>query len=78
MLHTKSKGHEPSGCGEDFPKVLTIYGRGGPTYSCDQDHLNTLLFPRPKESLDPVFQRRCLNMLTDGVTGILLASAQVS
>ena len=29
MLHTKSKGHQPSGSGvEDFLKVLTIYGRG--------------------------------------------------
>ena len=30
MLHTKSRGHRPSGSGEeDFERVFTIYGRGG-------------------------------------------------
>ena len=30
MLHTKSRGHRPSGSGEeDFLRVFTIYGRGG-------------------------------------------------
>ena len=29
MLHTKSQGHLPSGSGEDFLRVFTIYGRGG-------------------------------------------------
>ena len=29
MLHTKSQGHRPSGSGEDFLRVFTIYGRGG-------------------------------------------------
>ena len=45
-----------------------------PSWKCDQDHLNKLLFPRPKESpyeiwvqLAQWFQRRrCLKMLTDG------------
>ena len=33
MLHTKSKGHPPSGSGEeDFQRVFTIYGRGGHLY----------------------------------------------
>ena len=51
MLHTKSQGHRPSGSGEeDFLKVFTIYGRGGHLGSCDQDHLNKLSFPHPKES----------------------------
>ena len=29
MLHTKSQGHQPSGSGEDFEMVFTIYGRSG-------------------------------------------------
>ena len=30
MLHTKSKGHQHSGSGEeDLKNVFTIYGRGG-------------------------------------------------
>ena len=29
MLHTKSQGHGPSGSGEDFWRVFTIYGRDG-------------------------------------------------
>ena len=44
-----------------------------PSWSCDQDHLNKLSFPHPKESpyeisvqLAQWFQRRrCLKMLTD-------------
>ena len=28
MLHTKSQGHRPSGSGEDFLRVFTIYGHG--------------------------------------------------
>ena len=47
-----------------------------PSWPSDQDHLNKLLFPRPKESpyeilvqLAQWFQRRrCLKMLTDGQT----------
>ena len=31
MLHTKFQGHRPFGSGEeDFFKVFTIYGHGGP------------------------------------------------
>ena len=29
MLHTKFRGNRPVGSGEDFWRVLTIYGRGG-------------------------------------------------
>ena len=29
MLHTKFPGNRPVGSGEDFLRVLTIYGRGG-------------------------------------------------
>ena len=28
MLHTKFRGNRPSGSGEDFYRVFTIYGRG--------------------------------------------------
>ena len=29
MLHTKFRGNRPAGSGEDFRRVLTIYGHGG-------------------------------------------------
>ena len=29
MLHTKFRENWPAGSGEDFLRVLTIYGRGG-------------------------------------------------
>ena len=29
MLHTKFHGNRPAGSGEDFSRVLTIYGRSG-------------------------------------------------
>ena len=29
MLHTKFRGNQPAGSGEDFSRVLTIYGHGG-------------------------------------------------
>ena len=29
MLHTKFRGNEPVGSGEDFLRVFTIYGLGG-------------------------------------------------
>ena len=29
MLHTKFRGNQPAGSGEDFLRVLTIYGCGG-------------------------------------------------
>ena len=58
-----------------------------PSWSCDQDHLNKLSFPYPKESPYEIWvqlvkwfqRRRCLKMLTDGrttdagVTCILIA-----
>ena len=29
MLHTKFRGNQPAGSGEDFWRVFTNYGRGG-------------------------------------------------
>ena len=29
MLHTKFRGNQPAGSGEDFLRVFTIYGLGG-------------------------------------------------
>ena len=29
MLHTKFRGNRPTGSGEDFRRVFSIYGRGG-------------------------------------------------
>ena len=29
MLHTKFRGNQPAGSGEDFLRVFTIYRRGG-------------------------------------------------
>ena len=29
MLHTKFRGNQPAGSGEDFLRVFTIYGHGG-------------------------------------------------
>ena len=29
MLHTKFRGNQPAGSGDDFLRVFTIYGRGG-------------------------------------------------
>ena len=29
MLHTKFRGNQPAGSGEDYRRVFTIYGRGG-------------------------------------------------
>ena len=49
MLHTKSQGHRPSGSGEDFEGFLPYMGMAA-IWSCDQEHLNKLLFPHPKES----------------------------
>ena len=74
MLHTKSQGHRPSGSGEDVFKGFYHIWAWRPSWSCDQDHLNKLLFPHPKESpyeiwvhLAQQFQRRrCLKMLMDG------------
>ena len=51
MLHTKSKGHQPSGSGEEDLKSFFYHiWAWRLSWSCDQVHLNKLLFPRPKES----------------------------
>ena len=56
-----------------FLKGFYLIWAWRPSWSSDQDHLNKLLFPHPKESpyeigvqLAQRFQRRCLKMLTDG------------
>ena len=49
MLHTKSKGHRHSGSGDIF-KNFNHNWAWQPSWSCDQDHLNKLWFPHPKES----------------------------
>ena len=38
MLHTKFRGNQPTGSGEDFLVVFTIYGRGG-----DVGHVTSIL-----------------------------------
>ena len=49
MLHIKSQVHQPSGSGEeDFERVLP-YMAWWPSWSCDQDNLNKLSLPHPKE-----------------------------
>ena len=51
MLQNKSQGHPPSGSGEeDFQRFFYYIWARRPSWSCNQDHFNKLLFPRPKES----------------------------
>ena len=51
MLHTKFRENRPAGSGEeDFLRVFTIYGAWRPSWSCDSDAANKLLFPLPKEA----------------------------
>ena len=50
MLHTKSQGYQPSGSGEYFKVFFYHIWVWWPSWSCDQDHLNKLLFPHPKKS----------------------------
>ena len=46
MLHTKFRGNRPAGSGEeDFGMFFTIYG--WPSWSCDPDAANKILFPLP-------------------------------
>ena len=83
MLHTKFHGNRPAGSGEeDFCVVFTIYGRGGhlgfyhiwawwPSWSCDQDPANKLLFPLPMDAPHKTWlssakrfqRRRCLKII---------------
>ena len=50
MLHTKYRGHRPSGSGEKNNKVFYHIWAWRLSWSYDQDHLNKFLFPCPKES----------------------------
>ena len=49
MLHTKFQGHQPFGSGKDFLRFCHIWA-WWPSWSCDLDCLNKLLFPSPKEA----------------------------
>ena len=48
MLHIKSQGQPPSGSEEEG--FLPYMGMAAILVKCDQDNLNKLLFPHPKES----------------------------
>ena len=50
MLHTKAQGHWPFGSGEDFFKGFYHLWAWRPSWSCDPDAPNKLLFPRPMEA----------------------------
>ena len=76
MLHTKFQGHQPFGSGEDdFVRFLPYMGMR-PSLSCDQDHLNILLFPHPMENPYEIWlqsaqwflRRSCLKSVDDGRT----------
>ena len=71
MLHTKFRGNQPAGSGEDFLRFLPYMGQ--PSWSCDLDHLYKLLFPLPKEAPHNIWlllakrfqRRRRVKMLDD-------------
>ena len=48
MLHTKFRGNWSSGSGEDFRKVLTIYGHGGHLGHVTQMPQTNFCFSCPK------------------------------
>ena len=49
MLHTKFRGNQPTGSGEeDFLRFLLFIAN--PSWSCDLDHLYKLSFPLPKDA----------------------------
>ena len=50
MLHAKFQNHRPSGSGEDFKGFCDLLP-WRPSWSCDLDHLNKLLFPLPNAAL---------------------------
>ena len=64
MLHTKSQGHRPYGSGEEDFHIWAWR----PSWSCDHDHSNKLLFPRPKDLslIGKVVSEEMVRMLTDG------------
>ena len=50
MLHTKFRGNRPAGSGEDFLKGFYHIWARRPSWSCDPDAVNKILFPLPKEA----------------------------
>ena len=51
MLHTNFQGHRPFGSGEDFLSFLPYMGMAPwPSWSCDLDRLNKLMFPHSMEA----------------------------
>ena len=50
MLHAKFRGNRPAGSGEDYIRVFSIIWAWRPSWSCDQDAINTLKFPLPNEA----------------------------
>ena len=50
MLHTKFQGHRPFGSGEAALLRSLPYMAWRPSWSRDQDRLNKLSFPRPREA----------------------------
>ena len=49
MLHAKFRGNQHAGSGEDFDGFLPCIWAWWPSWSCDPDAVNKLLFPLPKE-----------------------------
>ena len=50
MMHAKFRGNQPAGSGEDFFKGCYRIWVWRPSWSCDQDAINTLSFPLPNEA----------------------------
>ena len=74
VLHTKPQGHWPFGSGEeDFLKGFYHLWAWGPSWSCDPDPANKLLFPHPTEASYEIrlwyaqrfWRKRSLKMVDD-------------
>ena len=88
MLYTMSQSHRPIGSEEEDFMGFNHILAWRPTWSCEQDNLNKLSFPHPKDYLHEIglwlaqrFPRRCFKMLTDDYLHYKLTnelSAQVS
>ena len=50
MQHTKFRENRPAGSGGDFLKGFYHIWAWRPSWSCDPDAANKLLFPLPKEA----------------------------
>ena len=63
MLHTKPKGHWPFGSREeDFLRVFTIYGRGGPLGHMTQTP-RTKFFNNPRSTFSGITTLRLIEPL---------------